>query len=950
MAITLPTNTTCNTIAHNVAYNANYDIIWSFDYSLSGNNTSQGSFTTFLFNGLSSLGGGAPGPGGTYYSAGQYTSGGNTLIIPSVSGAILGINFDTTGLFALSGSTANGLLSAIPKSLSIRYGGTNFNYLTSVSLTSLYTDFSLLLSAQEYNRLRFRLTDIGQTLKIDYKVSDNFVEILTIPVNLDITDTTTYKIGIGYTTPVSGAAATRAIFSIRDFHVEGKTEVPEYDIIEPINNSFAVYPVCALPGIATPDTPTDIRTIARISDVPCPSIDDPLTERSICLADFVTLSGSDSITVSDISVAGFYNLTISSLTAEEDPVIFIPPRAPLECFSYRNDGISFDGNDRDIVDFPIEYYAPLGPDTGRVGLDYTVYDQSVRFEVEYNNQTVIKTGYVNTSREDIKYNLQRELALRDITVADFSPLSSGTVYFDKNNSEPQNAKVKVYGPVDGARYTIAMFCPSPSPVTYSCGTRITGTTTRDPRVGPYYYTPVIVDLGVNTGTVTLAYSANDFPQRFQILYKGQTVDTGWVGSTRQQDINWLNEYLRRVQEPTVTTLNSGIVSSVNILKFEGDPTTMEVRVFAPLYNSSWALSAKCPTTVSTASAYSITPSPALVREGETVTFTVNTVNVPNTATLYVVPRGTATSGVDYTGLPSTVTINSNTATFTITTVNNGTFENAETIILDLKTGSAAGTLVATSTPDVIINDALPTYTITPNRANIDEGGAPVTYNIITTNVQDGTTLYATNTGTAGDADFNIPFPISVPINNNAGSFAIQAVTDILTESAQYIDVQLRTVNAVGSVVAHASRVTINEGDPQYSMTIDPSTITEVGVYALCTITTQNVADGTTLYLTYGGSASDSDVTHAIMVPTNWVPQGIIDGLPSSVRTENNQSVFRIYARGDEINEGVETIELTLRSIPGGAPVAAATVYIINEYYSAAFIPASYIADHIETFP
>ena len=153
------------------------------------------------------------------------------MIVPSVSGAILGINFDTAGLFALSGSTANGLLTSIPKSLSIRYGGTNFNYLTSISLTSLHTDFNLLLSAQEYNRLRFRLTDIGQTLKIDYKVADNFVEILTIPVNLDINDTTTYKIGIGYTTPVSGAAATRAIFSIRDFHVEGKTEVPEYDII-----------------------------------------------------------------------------------------------------------------------------------------------------------------------------------------------------------------------------------------------------------------------------------------------------------------------------------------------------------------------------------------------------------------------------------------------------------------------------------------------------------------------------------------------------------------------------------------------------------------------------------------------------------------------------------------------------------------------------------------------
>ena len=957
MAIILPTNTICNTIAHNVAYNANYDIIWSFDYSLSGNNTSQGSFTTFLFNGLSSLGGGAPGPGGAYYSAGQYLSGGNTLIVPSVSGAILGINFDTAGLFALSGSTANGLLTSIPKSLSIRYGGTNFNYLTSISLTSLHTDFNLLLSAQEYNRLRFRLTDIGQTLKIDYKVADNFVEILTIPVNLDINDTTTYKIGIGYTTPVSGAAATRAIFSIRDFHVEGKTEVPEYDIIEPINNSFAVYPVCALPGIATPDTPTDIRTIARISDVPCPSIDDPLTERNICLADFVTISGSDSITVSDISVAGLYNLTISPLTAEEDPIIFIPPRPPLECFRYYNGTIAFDGNDRDIVDFPIEYYAPLGPGTGRVGLDYTVYDQSVRFEVEYNNLTVIKTGYVNTSREDIKYNLQRELALRDITVADFSPLSSGTVYFDKTTSEPQNAKVKVYGPVDGASYKIAMFCPSPPPVTYSCGTRITGVTTRDPRVGPYYYTPIIIDLGVNTGTVTFAYSAYDFPQRFQILFKGQIIDTGWVGSTRQQDINWLNEYLRRVQEPTVTTLNSGIVSSVNIVKNEGDPATMEVRVFAPLYNSSWALSAKCPTTVSAASAYRITPSPALVREGETVTFTVNTINVPNGSTLYVVPRGTATSGVDYTGLPSTVTIDNNTKVFTITTVNNNAFEDAETIILDLKTGSADGTLVATSAPDVIINDALPTYAITPSRYNIDEGGDPVNYNIITTNVQNGTTLFATNTGTANNADFNIPFPISVPIYNNAGSFEIRAVQDIFSESPQFLDVQLRTINENGPVVAHATRVTVFDAYPFVIITPSRDTLYETGQYendtagttsVTYTITTTNIPDGAVLYITNVGSASDADVTHSFVGQNPRYP-----GIPREIIINNNQAGFVLYATQDRESEEQETITIQLRYNVSGEVVAVANnVYIMTNDvgYSAAFIPASYIFDHIETFP
>jgi hypothetical protein len=590
MAITLPTNTICNTIAHNVAYNANYDIIWSFDYSLSGNNTSQGSFTTFLFDGLSSFGGGAPGPGGAYYSAGQYLSGGNTLIIPSVSGAILGINFDTTGLFAISGSAANGLLAPIPKSLSIRYGQTNFQYLTSVTLTSLYTDFDLLLSAQEYNRLRFRLTDIGQTLKVDYKVSDSFAEILTIPVNLNITDSTTYKVGIGYTSPVSGASATQAIFSIRDFHVEGKTEIPEYDIIQPINNSFAVYPVCALPGIETPDTPTDIRTITRIPDIACPVIDDSQTGRDICLADFVTLSGSDSLAVSGLFVAGTYTFTLSSPTTV--PVIESKPIIEA-CSTSFSDVISFDGNTRGIIDFPVSYTTIIGANTGRVGFEYTLYDQSARFEVIYNGSRVVDTGYVNIN-SSTTYNLRSELALRGLTTSSVTALSSNTVYFNKTTSSPQSAEVKVYGPVDGARYTFAVLCPTPVPVIYSCGTLITGRNYTSPLSGDYAYTPLTINIGSNTGTVTVFYSAFSLPERFQVIYNNQTVhDTGWVGLSTQQNINWLNSYLLRVGEQTVDTLFRGS-SSVNISKPDASVTTMEIRVFSPLYNSMWAVSAGCP--------------------------------------------------------------------------------------------------------------------------------------------------------------------------------------------------------------------------------------------------------------------------------------------------------------------------------------------------------------------
>lgn len=593
MAITLPTNTICNNIAHNVAFNANYDIVWSFDYSLSGNNSSQGSFTTFLFDGEVVLTGGAPGPGGAYYSAGEYLSGSDTLNLLSVSGAVLGINFDTTGLFSLSSGVVNGLTAPIPNSINIRYGETDFEYLTSVSLSSLYTDFSLLLSSQDYNRLRFRLTDIGQTVKVDYKVSNEYQEILNIPVSLNINDSTSYKIGVGYTSPVSGAGASQAIFSIRDFHVEGKTDTPEYDIIETIDNSFAVLPVCALPGDELPDIPTITRTLSRIPDTTCPVLDESTSDRSICLADFINLSGNEAFSVSGLSIIGTYLLSVSAPPAPLPEVV--PPPIIEACSTSFSDTISFNGRTRDIVSFPISYTTIIGANTGRVGLDYEVYDQSVRFEVIYDETQVIDTGYINLS-PDATYNLNRELALRGLTTGSIAALSSNVVYFNKTASSPTSAEVRVYGPVDGANYTFALLCPTPVPETYPCGTLITGTNYTSPLSSDYVYTPLTIDIGSETGTITFFYSAYGLPERFQVIYNNEVaVDTGWVGLSAQQYIDWLNSYLLRVGQPTVETLYSGN-SSVSIPKPDADIETMEVRVYAPLYGSIWAVSAGCPGT------------------------------------------------------------------------------------------------------------------------------------------------------------------------------------------------------------------------------------------------------------------------------------------------------------------------------------------------------------------
>jgi hypothetical protein len=101
---------TINTKAFNIAssynYSPYYDIVWSFEYAISGNSNTEAGFTIFLIDGNYTL------SGGNYnidlgYSGLSASS--NTVnlsaIAPGVQGAMIAVGFDTTGCFPLSATS-----------------------------------------------------------------------------------------------------------------------------------------------------------------------------------------------------------------------------------------------------------------------------------------------------------------------------------------------------------------------------------------------------------------------------------------------------------------------------------------------------------------------------------------------------------------------------------------------------------------------------------------------------------------------------------------------------------------------------------------------------------------------------------------------------------------------------------------------------------------------------
>ena len=106
--------------------------------------------------------------------------------------------------------------------------------------------------------------------------------------------------------------------------------------------------------------------------------------------------------------------------------------------------------------------------------------------------------------------------------------------------------------------------------------------------------------------------------------------------------------------------------------------------------------------------------------------------------------------------------------------------------------------------------AAPTYSVVPRSASVNEGDS-IYWDVNTTNVDYGTVLYWTNSGSTNAADFNDNSNNgTVTIGNNSGSFYKTVYSDQTTEGAETIVIQLRTGSVSGSVVATASSVTVND--------------------------------------------------------------------------------------------------------------------------------------------
>jgi len=193
-------------------FNPNYDIIWSFQYAITG---TEAGFCTFLTSKTPDL---TAIPGHYLGYSGNMQTGG------------LCIAFDTTGLFALSSSSRKGVGLGSIKRNSIIIRDNNDNITFYDTLSNLTSAFSITSPSKSYKTLRFKYTNTNK-IGIDFKLDENspYTELISVDIESN-PDLLTYLVpGFSFCSPISSLINPGSLY-LKNFHTQGSDSIETIEI------------------------------------------------------------------------------------------------------------------------------------------------------------------------------------------------------------------------------------------------------------------------------------------------------------------------------------------------------------------------------------------------------------------------------------------------------------------------------------------------------------------------------------------------------------------------------------------------------------------------------------------------------------------------------------------------------------------------------------------------
>lgn len=322
-----------------------------------------------------------------------------------------------------------------------------------------------------------------------------------------------------------------------------------------------------------------------------------------------------------------------------------------------------------------------------------------------------------------------------------------------------------------------------------------------------------------------------------------------------------------------------------------------------------------------APSYNITASTLSVNEGDTVTFTVTTSDVPNNTILYWTTSGTTTnSDFNDNYVFGSVTVNNNTGTISRTLSNDFTLVGEETIesfLLQLRTGSTLGSIVAISSGITVADTSVVSYGLSVSSTSIVENQL-FTFTLTSTGLPSGTYLYYSIEGTAVASDFNTnSLTGSFQTTGTSTSISIFPTLDFATEGSETFVVKIRTGSPTGPVIATSPTITIQDLIPDVTLTLESNSLVENSLL-ICNVTTTNLPDNTMLYYNVTGTTSSVDFFSK----------------SGSFLIQDKKATFYISTRRDGKTEGTEQFVVEIRANSASGPILAtsSSVSVLDTSY------------------
>ena len=281
--------------------------------------------------------------------------------------------------------------------------------------------------------------------------------------------------------------------------------------------------------------------------------------------------------------------------------------------------------------------------------------------------------------------------------------------------------------------------------------------------------------------------------------------------------------------------------------------------------------------------------------------------------------GTATSGTDYTALPSTVTIaaGETTATTFFALKDDALYDAAsdETAIISITNVDGGNALESGDqlvTLTIVDNESAPTVTLTSDVTTVAEDGGTgvLTATLSNATYEDVTVGFDFNgTATAGiDYDTDLLTEIIILAGSTTGTASGTSLSDDLYEGDETAIVSISTVSGGGAKESGDQSVTVEiidaESAPTVTLSSNVSSLAESGETAIITATLSVATyEDVTVVLDASGTALyDTDYTYQTVIT---IPAGATQGTASGASID------------DDIYEGNETVIITIYNISGG---------------------------------